>query len=409
VLALVLVVASLAGPHASLTAPPRSLVAGQAWRATLVVRPAPAQRVAPTVLARPATGRTLVFAARRASRGRYRIRLVLPRAGTWRLAARVGRRSVPLRVVSVKPLPPPVSPLPGASAFRVCAGAAIPYPQYALAVGFGSAWVACVRQGEVQRVSLATGKVTARIPVPVAAWSITAGEGAVWAAALGGSVVYRINPGSNRVAAQIGLETTVPYLWAGGGALWVADDPGRAILRVNPATNQPGVRIPVGDGPAGFVFDGTYVWILNHRENTLDRIDPATNTVVRMASALGSANTSAAERIASFGGSLWVTGRGLDLLRVSPATGAVLGQTEIGPAGVDVRSDGTNLWVVAYERDAEVRGDPVAGAVLKIAADGSVISSVAPTKRLFANGVIAADGQLWLLDSVAGILLRLPA
>jgi virginiamycin B lyase len=316
---------------------------------------------------------------------------------------------MPLRAVSVKPLPPPVSPLPGASAFRVCAGAAIPYPQYALAVGFGSAWVACVRQGEVQRVSLATGNVTARIPVPVAAWSITAGEGAVWAAALGGSVVYRINPGSNRVAAQIGLDTTVPYLWAGGGALWVADDPGRAMLRVDPSTNRPGPRIPVGDGPAGFVFDGTYVWILNHRENTLDRIDPATNAVVRMASGLGPANTSAAERIASFGGSLWVTGRGLDLLRISPATGAVLGTTEIGPAGVDVRSDGTNLWMVAYEQAAEVRGDPVAGAVLKIAADGSVISSVAPTKRLFANGVIAADGQLWLLDSVAGLLLRLPA
>jgi hypothetical protein len=87
----------------------------------------------------------------------------------------------------------------------------------------------------------------------------------------------------------------------------------------------------------------------------------------------------------------------------------VLGTTEIGPAGVDVRSDGTNLWVVAYEQAAEVRGDPVAGAVLKIAADGSVISSVAPTKRLFANGVIAADAQLWLLDSVAGLLLRLPA
>ena len=87
----------------------------------------------------------------------------------------------------------------------------------------------------------------------------------------------------------------------------------------------------------------------------------------------------------------------------------MLGQTEIGPAGVDVRSDGSNLWVVSYEQAAEVRGDPVAGAVLRIAADGSVITSVAPTKRLFANGVAAAGGQLWLLDSVAGLLLRLPA
>ena len=128
-----------------------------------------------------------------------------------------------------------------------------------------------------------------------------------------------------------------------------------------PGTNRQVARLPVGDGPAGFVFDGTYVWVLNHRENSLDRIDPATNTVVRMANGISPAANSAAERIASFGGSLWVTGRGLDLLRVSPSTGAVLGQTEIGPAGVDVRSDGTNLWVVAYEQAAEVRGDPVAG------------------------------------------------
>jgi virginiamycin B lyase len=407
VLTAALALAFLAGPHASLTAPPRALVAGRPWRATLVVRPAP--RVAPTVIARPATGRALAFRASRTGRGRYRVRLILPRAGTWRLAARVGRRSLRLRVVAVRPIPPPVSPLPGATAFRVCGGAAIPYPQYALAVGFGSAWVACVSQSEVQRVSLASGKVTARISLPAAAWSITAGEGAVWAVALGGSVVYKIAPGSNRVAAQIGLDTTVPYLWAGGGALWVADDPGQALVRVDPGTNRPGTRVPVGNGPAGFVFDGAYVWILNHRENSLDRIDPVTNAVVRMANGLGPADTSAAERIASFGGSLWVTGRGLDLLRVSPASGAVLGQTEIGPAGVDVRSDGANLWVVSYEAAAEVRGDPVAGAVLRIAADGSVITSVAPTKRLFANGVAAIDGQLWLLDSVAGLLLRLPA
>ena len=44
-----------------------------------------------------------------------------------------------------------------------------------------------------------------------------------------------------------------------------------------------------------------------------------------------------------------------------------------------------------------------------IAADGSVSSSVAATRRLFANGVVAVDGALWVLDSVAGLLVRLPA
>ena len=132
VLAAALVVALL-GPHASLSAPPRPLVAGQTWRAALVVRPAP--RLAPTVLARPTLGRQSSFKATKTGRGRYRVRLVLPRAGTWRLSARVGKRSFVLRTVVVRPLPPPVSPLPGATAFRVCGDAAIPYPQYALAVG----------------------------------------------------------------------------------------------------------------------------------------------------------------------------------------------------------------------------------------------------------------------------------
>lgn len=402
-----LVVALLAGPHASLSAPPSALVVGQKWKATLVVRPAP--RVAPLVFARSPVGKRLAFKAARTGLGRYRVRLVLPRAGTWRLSARVGNRSLRLRAVRVRPQPPPVSPLPGARAFRVCGGAAIPYPQYALAVGFGSAWIACVQQSQVLRVSLESGQVTARIPVPAPVWSIAAGEGGVWGVALHGSVVYRIAPASNRVVAEIGLGADVPYLWAGAGALWVADDPGRALVRVDPGTNRPGAHVPVGDGPAGFVVDGGYIWVLNHRENSLDRINPGTNAVVRMASGLGPADNSAAERIASFGGSLWVTGRGLDLLRISPATGAVLGTTEIGPAGVDVRSDGSNLWVVSYEAAAEPRGDPVAGAVLRIAANGSVSSSLVPTRRLFANGVAAADGRLWLLDSVAGLLLRLPA
>jgi DNA-binding beta-propeller fold protein YncE len=290
----------------------------------------------------------------------------------------------------------------------VCKGASGPYAQYGLALGFGSAWLACTKQSRVQRVSLATGKVEAAISLPAAVWSIAAGEGAVWAVALGGSTVYRIDPAANRLVARIDVGTSAPYLWTGGGRVWVADDPGRALLPIDPVGNVAEARVPVGDGPAGFAFDGTYAWVLNHREGSLDRIDPSTHAVVRMANGLGPAN-SAPERIALFGGSLWVTGRGLDLLRLSPTTGSVLGTTEIGPAGVDVRSDGTSLWVAAYDAAAESRGDPVVGAVLRIAADGSIIGRTVPSKRLFADGMGAASGQLWLFDAVAGLLVRLPA
>ena len=184
--------------------------------------------------------------------------------------------------------------------------------------------------------------------------------------------------------------------------------PPRSSFRIDPGTNLPIARVRVGNGPAGFAFDGTFVWVLNHRENTLDRIDPATNGVVRKATIPGGEQV-AAERIAVFGGDLWITGRGLDLLRVSRANGSVLGQTEIGAGGIDVVTDGTNLWAVPYESAADQRGEPIPDAVLRVDGTGAVARRVTPTRQFHANGVAAANGQLWLFDAVAGILVRLPA
>jgi hypothetical protein len=407
---MLMLLALLAGaapaPRATITPPPRPLVAGKPWNATLVVKPAP--KNSPKVVARPAAGRTLVFSARRVTRGRYKVRLVLNRTGRWTISARVGKRSRVLRKVSVSPVPPPTSPLPGGTAYRVCGGAREPFLQYGLSIGFGSAWVACREQRAVQRIDLASGSVAPMIDVAEPVWSVTAGEGAVWAIALRGSAVHRIDPGTNRVSASIPLGGVVPYAWAGGGALWAADDEGQAMIRIDPASNAQVARVPVGNGPAGFAFDGSFVWILNHRENTLDRIDPATNGVTRMGTIPGGDQV-AAERIAVFDGLLWITGRGLDLLRVSPATGSVVGSTEIGTGGIDVVTDGANLWVVAYTSAGDARGEPLVASVQKIDAAGGVVRTVGPTRALHADGVAAANGQLWLFDAVAGLLVRLPA
>ncbi|HEY3205613.1 MAG TPA: hypothetical protein VGJ58_01550 [Gaiellaceae bacterium] len=410
-LALFAILAALspaAQPHATLSAPPASLFVARPWTASLVVRPAPKTR--PVVLARSGSIGPLDFAARRVRAGRYRVRMIFPRAGKWRLTARVGTSTVRLRTVTVRPQPPAVSPLPGATAFHVCGGGRAPYPQYALALGFGSAWIACGSQGEVRRYDLQSGKLTATVALSgVPAWSITAGAGAVWTVALGGNVVYRIDPATNRVSAQISVDAAVPYLWAGAGAVWAVDDAGHALIRIDTSTNRVVTRVPTGDGPAGFATDGTSAWVLNHRENSLDEINPATNGVTRLANGLAPANTAAVERIALFAHSLWVTGRGVDLLRLSPTTGEVLGRTDVGPAGIGVASDGSNLWIAAYTPAAEPRGDPIASAVARIDSDGGIATRVAPTRRLFVDGLAAENGRLWLLDSVSGLLLRLPA
>ncbi len=300
--------------------------------------------------------------------------------------------------------------MPGATAFRVCGGAREPYLQYGLALGFGSAWVACRNQSEVQRIDQATGQVVARIPLPgVSVWSVAAGEGAVWAISLRGSTVYRIDPAANQVVAQITLTAGVPYIWAGGGAVWAADDDGKAVLRIDPQANQQ-VRTLLGRRRPGRL-----------RVRRLLRLDPQPpgeharpdrsseqhGDALRMSRLPGM--DAAAERIEAFGGALFVTGRGLDLLRVSPADGMILGQTEIGAGGIDVVSEGANLWVVPYEAAADLRGEPIADAVLRLDASGAVTNRIVPTRQLHANGVAAADGQLWLFDAVAGLLVRLPA
>lgn len=386
-----------------MSAPPAPLRVGTAWRATLVVRPAPKR--APTISARPSSGAPLRFRSTRVAPGRFRVVLRLPRAGSWRLSAQVGRATVPLRGVRVLPLTPPASPLRGAAAVRVCGGAAIPYTQNGLALGFGSAWVTCTRQQRVQRIT--SGKIVAGISLPVEPWAIATGEGAVWALARDGSTVYRISPATNRVSARVELGAAGVYLWALAGAVWVADDADSTLIRVDPVGLRVSARLPAGGGPSGLAFDGTYLWLVSHRENSLDRIDPATNVVTRVATTLSPPDTTAAERVAALGGSLWITGRGLDLLHRSPA-GATLGIVEIGPAAMDVVSDGSSLWTAAFTPAAARRGDPVAGRLLRVDASGEVVARVAATRRLFVNGLAAEGGALWVYDGVAGLLVRLP-
>jgi streptogramin lyase len=295
--------------------------------------------------------------------------------------------------------------LPGATAVRACGGAAIPYTQNGLALGFGSAWVVCTREQRVQR--FAGGKVVARIPVPTEPWAIAAGDGAVWALARDGSTVYRISPATNRVSGRIELGAPGVYLWALAGAVWVADDADSTLIRIDPVGLRVSARLPAGDGPSGLAFDGAYLWLVSHRENSLDRIDPATNVVTRVATALSPPETSAAERVAALGGSLWITGRGLDLLRRSPS-GAPLGSVEVGPAAMDVVSDGSSLWTAPFTAAAARRGDPVAGELLRVDTSGQVTARIAATRRLFVNGLAAEEGALWVYDGVAGVLVRLP-
>src|SRR3954451_15920691 len=117
-LTLALAAALAPPPHtqATLKLPSRPVVSGRTVVGTLVVHPA--ARIRPIVVARRPGTTPRRFDTKRVGEGRYRVRLRFSTTGRWRLSARVVRKELSLRSVVVRPVPPPTSPLPGATAFR---------------------------------------------------------------------------------------------------------------------------------------------------------------------------------------------------------------------------------------------------------------------------------------------------
>jgi streptogramin lyase len=337
--------------------------------------------------------------ARALGRSRYRLRAVFPFSGRWQL--RAGRRR--LGAVTVRPAPPLASLLPGAQASRLCGGTGVPYPQYALSrdPATGALWASCRAQARLHRISAETGETRAILRLAGTPYSIAAGLGAVWSAERGPSLT-RIDP-------RTGRPTTVfsghefAYIWTAAGSVWAAENVDRFLVRYDPSARR-AVPIPTGDGTSALVEDAGRIWIVNHRDGTLQRVDPATNTAV----ALGRLPGDAPERMAYAEGSLWVTGRGTDLLRVDPNTGAVQASIEIGAGAIDVQAAAHSIWVAAPTAEEDARGNPVLDRLLRIdPATNAVVETIRPTGRIVVNGTASTGSAFWLADTAGGRLYRI--
>ena len=296
--------------------------------------------------------------------------------------------------------------LPGATALKVCAAAGPYWPTMTLAVHGTTAWVACKEQSRVIRVDLVKRKTTASIRVGASVIAVAYGFSSVWALD-SGSTLTRIAPATGRITKRIRLGAAAAYnIWIGGGSVWVADDQGARVIRVSPETNRVLARPPVGDGPADMAFAGTSAWVIDHRDLSLSRIDLRTNRTSRVATIPGDAP----ERMVQLAGSLWITGRGTDLLRVDPATGAVQATIDIGASGIDVAATPGALWVPARSAEVDPTGFPTMQALRRISASTGKVTTVATaTGRLDVNGIDARDGFVWLSDNRQGVLYRLKA
>src|SRR4051794_20722086 len=228
--------------------------------------------------------------------------------------------------------------LPGGATSKTCAGTGIPYPQAALASTTQSVWVACRDAGALERLSARTGRTTAKVRLArFRPWALATGYGSLWAIDRERSTLLRLDPATGRVRGRIAVPGLPVYVWAGAGSIWLGLEEGSNVVRIDPVTARARL-VESGDGASGFATDGTSVWIVSHRDNSLTRVDVKSGISTKIASGISPVETTAAERVVFAGDSLWITGRGLDLLRIDPANGRVTATTDIGPAGIEVVS-----------------------------------------------------------------------
>jgi hypothetical protein len=292
--------------------------------------------------------------------------------------------------------------LPGARSVIACAGAGAYWPTMTLALDGGSAWVACKEQARVIRVNTKTGRVgiAVRFHAPVIA--VAAGYGSIWALD-SGATLTRIAPATGRVMGRTVVPASAAFnIWIGGGSVWVADDQGGQVIRLSPS----GVvqrRITVGDGPSDMAFAGTSAWVIDHRDRKLFRINLATNA----STLVGVVPGDAPERMAKLGNSLWITGRGTDLLQVDPESGAVRATIEIGASGIDVVAAAGALWVPVRSAAVDARGFPTMQAFRRISSATRRVATVArAVGRVDVHGIGVQGRSVWLADNTAGVLYR---
>jgi DNA-binding beta-propeller fold protein YncE len=298
----------------------------------------------------------------------------------------------------------PTPTLPAAKAFPSCAGAGPYWPTQTLALTPGFAWVACKEEQRILRVPLQPGR-SRSIPTGGQPIAVLSALGAVWTLDSQGTI-SRIEARTARITARVQTGVSAPYnLWAGAGSLWSVDDSAGEVLRIDPVARKVTQRIPVGDGAADLVFRGERVWVINHRDRGLVLIDAATNDARRLATIPGDAP----ERMAWAAGSLWVTGRGTDLLRLDPATGAVRATIEIGAGGIDVVAAGGALWVPARAAAADRRGFPTMAALRRFDPVTRTVTTVVRTpRRVDVHGLMPYGRGVLFSDNTGGALYAVP-
>ena len=212
-----------------------------------------------------------------------------------------------------------------------------------IAAGFGAVWVAGGTDGTMTRIDARTGKaVTFRVgPQPV--FWVATGAGGVWATS--GELVVRIDPTTDRIAARYAISGEPTGLTAGLGAAWLTTGNDNLLevsthgkIRQTSSSFQAGVLAPaVGAGS---------VWVIAYLgRGVIQPVDP-----VSLSLSPGTETSAFPLDVTVDRRSVWAVDVGGTVLRINPATAAVVARIPTAPTARSAIGIGAGAVWVAIEQ-----------------------------------------------------------
>lgn len=229
---------------------------------------------------------------------------------------------------------------------------AMPHPCGAMAIDSGSLWVADCKDRTLNRIDLATAKITAVVPTGIAnprgELNVVAGAGSIWVASDDKGTIARVDPATNSVVASIPVDQDSFYLAFGYGALWAVSGVRQSIQKIDPQTNTVVSRVGLGREPGFLVAGEGSVWVQEQGDGTVARIDPASGY---LAGRLKVSDTLKYGDIDAGGGKIWLrTTTDQVFAVIDPRTFTVVARVGDAAGSGGLRYASGGVWTTAHDQ-----------------------------------------------------------
>ncbi|AUW59902.1 hypothetical protein C1T17_19295 [Sphingobium sp. SCG-1] len=231
------------------------------------------------------------------------------------------------------------------------ASVAVPKPCGAMALAFGSLWVANCQDGNLYRIDVRTAQVQTVIATGVAnpqgELNVVAGAGSIWVPSDGKGKIARIDPAANKVTALVDVDPGTFYLAFGFDALWAVSSAEQSLQRIDPQTNLVVKKVKLGKQP-GFLAAGEgAVWVQEQGDGTVAQIDPAS---VKVSNRVKVGKTLLYGDIDVGGGKVWLrTTDDQTFVTIDPKSMEILARAGKPSGSGALRYTPSGIWTTAHD------------------------------------------------------------